>query len=534
MSKPLHWVIFALLISTQLSANQLFSLQQDKEGKEFTNQLSEHNAADGTVKKAITLSPTWKRDMMRLLLPPSDHLFFYGMIDGKQARIQMVDKSDISQIKTIDTAHLHERLINNERLYQFFHLTADQKHLLVHVGKKKNQQLLVIDVQQGVIAKAIALSKFKNEVSVSSDQQYLLVNNTSRDELTVLRMSDFSVALTSKLGDYRQFGTIHQDHLYLTKQSGQKPKAQHWVQAIDLNSHEKVSFPARSQVTPVFATSEQTGRLFTVAADERGKNIVLSELTGTSIKPIKTYPVKRIDLQEMIVMDDYQQILVKGFDKLVLINLTDDYPHTYTKLPFDTADYAYNTRGDLLYLREGSGSEVAVVDVANGELIERSGTGRPGVKFGQFLGTVVLAGATGFGLNYMQIVYKRSSTGMILNHQENNLYVINWKTNDVTRFTAADLSNREAIATGGGTGLLYQSDDAQAPVWVFSGKQITQINDADFTVTQAIEYESLVGFDGEQDFFIIKTEDEVQTHDMKTGQIISRWPMTKAHLIWSE
>lgn len=392
----------------------------------------------------------------------------------------------------------------------------------------------MINVQQGVVTKAIPLSKFNNEVSLSSDQQYILVNNTSRDELTVLRMSDFSVAMTSELGNYRQYGTIHNDHLYLTKQSGKKPKVQHWIQALDLKSHDKVNFPDRSQVTPVFAASQETGQLYSVAADDKGKNIILSELTGTTTNVIQSFPVKRIDLQEMLVMDDHKQILVKGSDKLVLINLTDGYPYTETKLPFDTANYAYNTHGDLLYLREGSGSEVAVIDVANGELIERSGTGRPGVKFGQFLGSVALAGATGFGLGYMQIVYKRSSTGMILNHPENHLYVINWKTNDVTRFNAADLSNRDAIATGRGTMLVYQSDDTAAPVWVFSNKQITQINDRDFKVAQAIDYEALVGFDGEQDFFIIKTEQAVQTFDMKTGEITSQWPMTDAQLIWSE
>ena len=72
------------------------------------------------------------------------------------------------------------------------------------------------------------------------------------------------------------------------------------------------------------------------------------------------------------------------------------------------------------------------------------------------------------------------------------------------------------------------------PVWVFSNKQITQINDADFSVAQAIEYEAIVGFDESKDFFIIKTDQAVQTFDMKTGQITSQWPMTDAQSIWSE
>lgn len=131
------WAIAALLLATQSSANQFFSLKFDKDKRNFTNQLAELNVNDGSIKRHHTLSPSWRSELIRLVLPPSDHLFFYGMVDSEQARIQIVDKNDISQIKTIDLAHLHERLINNERIYQFYHLTADQQHLLVHVGKKK-------------------------------------------------------------------------------------------------------------------------------------------------------------------------------------------------------------------------------------------------------------------------------------------------------------------------------------------------------------------------------------------------------------
>ncbi len=53
-------------------------------------------------------------------------------------------------------------------------------------------------------------------------------------------------------------------------------------------------------------------------------------------------------------------------------------------------------------------------------------------------------------------------------------------------------------------------------------------------MTKAIEYEDFVGFDLEKDYFIIKTEEQVQTYDMKSGQVINQWPMLDAQVIWSE
>ncbi len=534
MKLKMSLMLLAFICGSQTHASQFFSLKYEKKGRDYTNQLTELKQEDGAIIQQVTLSPTWKFSMERLKLPVNKHLILYGTIDNKKALLQIVDKTDISQIKNIEMAHIHNRLVAQNQFYTFYHLTEDHKHLLIHTGTKKNQKLLVIDVAAGTVLKEIPLSKFKNEVSLSSDKNYILINNTSKDELTVLRLADFNVALTSKLGEYRQYGTIHHDHLYLTKYSGTKQKKQYWIQAIDLKSKNKVNIEGKSKAQPVFASSETSNKLYSINTDEKGKRVFLSELKGTESSTLHAYDIKNLSPDDMYVIDDFDQILVKQRNRIATFDLGQSERHAVTKLPFDTASYFYNTSGNLLYLREGTGSEVAVVDVPTGELIERSGTGRPGVKFGQFMATVALAGVTGGATGYMYIGFKYSSTGMILNRTENKLYVINWKTNDVTQFNAGDLSGRKAIATGRGTFLIYQGDEKTAPVWVFSNKQITQINDQTFAMTQAIEYEDIVGFDEDQDYFIIKTEEQIQTYDMKTGQITNQWPMLDAQLIWSE
>ncbi len=516
----------------QLNAAQFYSLQYNKKGKNFSNEVAELNQADGSILSTIQLSSSYKYGMERLTLPESQRMFFYGLIDKKKAKIQIVNKLDLSDIKTITIDHIHNRLLTQYQVYKFYQLTEDQRHLLIHTGFKKNQSLTVIDVESGAVLRKVPMSRYKNEVSVSSDQAYITLNNTSRDELTLVRTSDFNVAMTSTLGEARQFGIIHDDFLYLTKFKGKNRAKTFWVQALNLKTKEKTDLITASSEQPIFAVNSKTGQLLSVRTDKSGKQLILQQFNGNTTSDIGTFDIKMIP-QKMYIDDVFDQLLVMGKGKISNIDLNNVSLYAQTKLPFDTANYLYNKSGNLLYLKEGTGSEVAVVDVKSGELIERSGTGRQGVKFGQFMASVALAGVTA-GTGYMYIVVKYSSTGMAINHNQDKLYVINSKTNDVTHFSANNLSDRKAIATGGGTFLVHQGSAADAPLWVFSNKQISQINDQSFELEKAIEYETIVGLELAIDQFIIKTEDNILTYDMKTGNITNQWPMSGVDLIWSE
>ncbi len=532
MKFKLGLITVILMVCGNLNATQFFALKYEKSGKEFTNEITELKESDGLGLQTIQLSSSYKSRMEKLALPESKNMFFYGMIDRKQAKIQIVDKDDLSHVKTITIDHIHDRLMNQQQLYKFYQLTADHKHLLIHTGFKKNQNLTIIDVDKGSVLRKIPLSRQKNEVSVSADQNYILINNTSRDELTLVSTDDFNVAFTSKLGEFRQFGIIHNNFLYLTKYKGKDRNKIYWIQALNIISKEKLDLQIKSKEQPIFTINERSNELYSVHTDDRGKKLVLSVINEQTISDMGEFDIK-MSPEKMFADDQLNKIMIKGKKRISTIDLNNLSQFTSTKLPFDSVNYFYNKAGNLLYLKEGSGSEVAVVDVNSGELLERSGTGRKGVKFGQFMASVALAGV-GANFGYMVYFAKYSNTGFTLNHHENKLYVINSKTNDVTHFNAKDLSDRKAIATGGGTFLVHQGDDTDAPLWVFSNKRITQISDRTFTTEKEIDYENIIGFDFDKDYFIIKTTEHIITYDMKTGDISNQWPMFDADIIWSE
>lgn len=532
MKKTIIILLLLLSFASKTESAKFFALDYTKSKRAYTNNLMELNSQNGELVTQVKLSKSQRAPIEKLRLPISNYMFFYASIDKKTGKLEIVNKNDISSVKTVQIDSLNRTLVPYVGLKEFSYLTKDNQFLLLHTGLKKEQKITIIDVIRGEIFKQIPISRYKNSMEVSSDDNYLLVNNTSNDELTVINLNDFDVALTSNLGKYRAYATIHDNFLYLTKFKGKDRNKTYWIQALSLITKKKVDINVKSNSLPIFAVGSKSRQLFTLTNQENGKTGVLHKLIGSSIKNLATLPIK-IKPEAMFVNEDFQQILVKGKGKIMTIKLSDLPNHSITKLPFDSIKYGYNDNGNLLYLKEGTGSKVAVIDVESGKLIERSGTGRPGVKFGQFMASVAIAGV---GLNYGYWVYsaRYSNTGFTLNSNQNKLYVINSKTNDVTHFNAHDLSDRKAIATGGSTFLVHQGDAPKAPLWVFSGKRINQINDNNFVLEKEIDYEQIIGFDMDEDYFIIRTEQDIQTYDMKTGNITNQWPLSTIQEVWTE
>jgi|GEM_PF-5664679 len=533
MKSIIYTLLACVSMAPSVHADQIFALKSDKDGRTLSNTLQELHAQSGAVMKAVNLAKSNKYSIEKLALPSNQKMVFYAPQGKKQATLQIVDRTDISQIHNLNIGELNSRLLPNQQLYSFYHLTDDQRHLLMHTGHKKTQQVIVIDLHSGNIIKKLPVSKYKNIISLSDDGEFLLINDITKDELTVVRMTDYSVALTSKLGEFRAYGTIHNDYLYQTKYTGKDRRKEYWIQALNLNTGEKTNVSMeRSSHTPVFAVNPVDDTLYTLLMTDRNRKAQWAAVKANEVTPLAELELK-MEPKHMSIDGSFHKAFVRGKKRIATIDLNDLAQLTVSKLPFDTTHHFYNSSGELLYLKEGSGSEVAVIDVATGELIERSGTGRAGVKFGQFMASVALAGV-GANFGYMVYFGIYSNTGFALNHDEDKLYVINSKTNDVTHFNAADLSDRKAIATGGGTFLVYPGQAAGAPLWVFSRKRINQIDDERFELEQEIEYENLVGFDEVNNKFIIKTTDAVVTYDMNTGKVINQWNLSAVNAIWSE
>lgn len=523
-------LLLALFVN-QVYAIHFFAHDYEKQGKLYTNIISMLDVETGNVTQSIDLGFSYKRAAYKLNIPENPYMFFYTAQSKVKATIHIVKKDSFSLSKKVQIDPLNS-FLKGTLFYEFYQLTDDHSQLIIHTGKKKNQHLVFINTESGEVINKIKLNRYKNKASLTDRQKYLLVEDLQKKEITVFSTKSHQPIQTFKLGKSKLFGEVFDDHLYLIKLYEKNNRKHYGIQAINLLTKQSKTLEYDSRELPVFQINSVKNQLLVAGTRFKGVKLMLHEVVGNELKQIGDTDFK-FKPKNMKVDEAFNKLLIMGSGDVATIDLDSPDIYSVTDLPFDTVNSFYNSTGELLYLKEGSGSEVAVIDIKNGKLIERSGTGRKGVKFGQFMASVALAGV---GANFGYFVYfaKYSNTGFTLNHQEDKLYVINSKTNDVTHLNAHDLSDRKAIATGGGTFLVHQGKATDAPLWVFSNKHINQINDSTFELVKEIAYESIIGFDMEEDYFIIRSENYIEKYDMSTGLITKQWPKSDANLIWSE
>ena len=526
------WVTLGiLLILNQANGERFYSQNYSKTGKTFTNQIAQFNPEDGAQIKSIDLGESYRNYSQKLNIEDNPYLFFYALKSKDKAYLHIVKKDGFQLVSSIEIDHISsfiKSLIN----YEFYQITSNHTQFIIHTGFKKNQNLLFIDLIKGQITSQIKLNKFKNKVRLSSDQKYVIVENLQKKTLTIIDTQSHEKVQNFNLGGSKLFGELFNDDLYLIKFYEKNNRKHYGLQTTNFITKKTTQLKYDSREVPVMLINQEKNQLLVAGTSFKGVRLMVHELNGSELSKIGTTDEK-FKPRKLSIDNKFNNLLLQGAGDIATLNLDDPTKFTVTDLPFDTVTSMYNSTGELLYIKEGSGSEVAVINVNSGKLIDRSGTGRKGVKFGQFMASVALAGV-GANFGYMVYFAKYSNTGLTLNHNEDKLYVINSKTNDVTHFNAKDLTDRKAIATGGGTFLVHQGNDSKAPLWVFSNKRINQINEKTFELEKGIEYENIIGFDFEEDYFIIKTTSNILIYDMKTGIITNQWPMSDANIIWSE
>ena len=230
-----------------------------------------------------------------------------------------------------------------------------------------------------------------------------------------------------------------------------------------------------------------------------------------------------------------QHFIVVGKHDSTFFDLTKQQQSGVFDNPFDIATGFFSENGELVYLREGSGSEVGIFDFASKQMIKKSGTGRAGVKFGQFMASALLATAGAYYGGYVSIPVSYSDTAMITDRNEASLYVVNAKTNDVTIFDAKTLEGKTFAATGQGTFAVsrlkqeYYPNKIDGDVFVFGNKEINYFDQITNKVKKTIEYKSFQAVDYSQNiFYCLDKDNHLQLYRLSTGELLKTYKDEKS------
>ena len=210
---------------------------------------------------------------------------------------------------------------------------------------------------------------------------------------------------------------------------------------------------------------------------------------------------------------------------------------TAIESPFDINSAIFSQDSKQIYILEGFGSEVAILDFNSKKLTARTSTGRVGVKIAK-----IFAATTTFGLynGYYSFLLDQSYL-MAIDRKYKTLYVANDKTNDVTILNATDFSKKNIVATGNDTLSVFRLNKKYFPqakdgnIIVLSLNKISYFNSENTNQPyNQFEFREIVAIDSEENFIFVKKKKNIAVYQLSTGQFIALLPNTNnAHDFYS-
>jgi len=518
-----------LLNPVNLLAKDYVSLSSIKNGKTYQNSASiidlEKNVEIGN----IDLGQSYKRPGSFIQTKDTNNKYYYQHTNKTDAMLKVFDAKTFSLKYSAKIGQLDSVLLAEYQVKTFFDVSPDSSKLYIQTKKNKVRKIMVFDNNTGELLKELPLLKSKSYSFLSDNSDYIVTQYISKHILSIhdtnslKKIKEVQLKSTTPATKISKYGEIFQDYLFISSKANYRNKKNTYkIKTLNLKTKEEKTSEYITNGKPIYVKDNSNNILYIAAKNIKNNRLILLEflegnLTRIDTNEIKLYP------KDIIFNEDSEKLLIIGTKDNLLLDRKNPKDSILMDQPFDTANTIWNPSNHRLYLREGSGSEVAVFDTLSGKKISRSGTGRPGVKFGHFLASAAFT-AVGYNYGYIAYAYINSSTQMLLNVSGDKLYVINSKTNDVTQFDASNLTGRKAIATGGGTGLIYQNKEYPDSLIVISSKKFNIINDKDFTLKKQIKYDEFVGLDIESSLLFIKQNDKVKALSMIDGSFLPNLP----------
>ena len=509
--------LFISLISSTAISQDYLAFYQTKNKKVFNNTAKIFNLENLDQKLEIDFGESYNRPGESLNLIDPGKLFYYMETAKDSAVIKVYD---INTYKLLFNLNIDPLSVYRYELEvrQFITVNKDFSNLYIQTEKKKEKFLSVYDNKTGKLKKSISLGKGNSYSELTYDDQYIINTNSSKgksivfDAHTLEQITEVNLNKNRKLPHY--FSNNLFNSLFVKTNKGKSYR----TEIVDLNTKRKTKIDGYFTGTPVYFRDEKYERFYIFGQSKDSRLLTVYEfkenqLMNVSIPEVKLKPIC------IRLHDGTNEIFVFGNGEVLMLDPNNTDKIVIMDSPFDIADSYWNPDKNRFYVREGKGSEVAVINSQSGKVINRSGTGRAGVKFGQFLGSVAVA-AVGLNYGYSIYVAKYSNTAMLLDHTQEHMYVINTKTDDVTSFNADDLSNRDAFPTGKGTSFIYQAKNEGALIVVLSSNKATFINTDDFSKNKEVEFDSLNGFDFDKNYFMVVQNGETNLYSLVSGLLI--------------
>lgn len=398
-------------------------------------------------------------DPLRIYFSPdASRLFCFSLGKRKKgeaakAVVTVVDRATHGEAASIETAPggLDAMLSSDGRWLYALH--GDP------LGKRKDARpaLVVVDTASNTVAREVPLVHAPVEMVASPDGRYVYVLDRGKPSKDPLKNKDGRVFVLD--------GSSHEV----------------------LATHDAGADPGSLQL------DERNGSVFVPSrASAKTKQGVLHGIRGAEVFAEVEVAEKPSSVR---LGPDGSTLFVLCEEAISVVDLGQAKEIRRIPLALKTGEFLLSHDGRRGYVTERQGSDLALLDLADGKVAGVVKTGRGGVKFGKLMGAIALtalsygagyAGASGSGspmFFYRVYTVAPATSQLALRKDGRFLYALNTLSNDVTIIDTETRQVVDKIATGGGANEIVVAPKGRH-LYVRTPSQLTIVDTEKNTLAQ--------------------------------------------------
>ena len=400
------------------------------------------------------------------------------------------------------------------------YISNDDKNISVVSTDDKSSHIDLYDINNGqsLLSKSIKGHGFK--FIRSKDLNYLAIQYTTKKNhiIRVININSLKTTALQNLGQYPVVTHVFNNSMMISSEKPHPRTVQYKLSKLDFETNTITSYESNSLKPYVFVSDKDQKEAFVIGRNTTKKKDLFVVRFDKSDNFLKTDYKKKSNPINAVLNDNNSRLMIIGEDKLSTINLENNTLQTRIRIPFDPLDGIINANGTIGYLQENNGSQVGNFDLVAGKLIEQSSAGR---FMSQVLvnsrKTVLKLLIVGLVPNVIEMLFSRndSNKNIMLSNDENQLFVINATTNDLTIFDAKLLKKSSSNGTGAKSFLMSQGPHKNSPILIIGEKKISVIDNQDNSLILSLEKAKLAGLDKVNDILFYSLNGALNIYDMK-------------------
>ena len=402
--------------------------------------------------------------------------------------------------------------------------------------KRKQATIYCYNIESGELVFSLPMDDFDSFFIDTKDANIIILTNKRNKYFSAYNiyhsetgklLNRVGTSKTREKGRLSYRYLVHNKSISLIRKQRKKGKDKYFLLLLDEYTGQTTNEIELGNSEPIL-TENDKDLDFSYLTYRKGRKIEIVHFDNSQAKKVISITS---DLRlKRIITNFKNRFLLTSSKEMIVLDLEKPKEYIKQKSPFDIRSGFFTEDNSKIFIIEGVGSDVALLDFETKSTIARTSTGRVGVKIAKIFATTTLLGLYN---GYYSFFYDHSDF-FKTDDEEKKLFVINEKTNDVTILNIWDFSGKSIVAIESDALAVIKLNKRFFPnhqdrnIIVFGLNSILYFNGQGSSAINQIKFKELVDIDPEENLLFVKDSDNnIVAYQLSTGKLIVKLNKTK-------